>query len=215
MTCSAISRRFPFCLLATAPWAFAAAQHLPVKNVKEFITLARSQPGKLSYGTIGAGQIPYWSAKMFNSMAGIDALEATYKSIPDAIIDVIAGRLDYVFPAVSNAVTSKDKLRILAVTSRVRSEVLPDVPTMMESGLPDYEMPAWRNIMGPAGMRREVVEILNRAMVQSLASADLRGKLAATGSVATSSTPDELRKRYEDWSCIFGKIAKDAGLKPQ
>ena len=76
-------------------------------------------------------------------------------------------------------------------------------------------MPAWRSIMGPAGMKREVVEVLNAAMVKSLASPDLREKLAKAGGVATSSTPEELRKRYEEWSRIFGKIAKDAGLKPQ
>ena len=205
----------PISLIETVPWAFVAGSHLPARNVREFITLARSQPGKLTYGTIGAGQIPYWSVRLFNSMAGIDAVEVTYKSLPDAILDVMAGRLDYVFPAVVNAVTSKDKLRVLAVTSRVRSDVLPDVPTMMESGLPDYEMPAWRSIMGPAGMPREVVDVLQRAMAQSLASPDLRQKLAATGSVAQSSTPEELRKRYEDWSRIFGRIAKEAGLKPQ
>lgn len=86
---------------------------------------------------------------------------------------------------------------------------------MIEAGLPGYEMPAWRSIMGPAGMPREVVETLNRAMVQSLTSADLREKLAKTGSVATPSTPEELRKRYEEWSGIFGRIAKEVGLKPQ
>ena len=205
----------PISLIETVPWAFVANPALPVKNVREFIALARARPGKLSYGTIGAGQIPYWSVRLFNSMAGIEALEVTYKSIPDAMVDVAAGRLDYLFPAVSNAVISKDKVRVMAVTSRVRAEVLPEVPTLIESGLPDYEMPAWRSIMGPAGMRPEVVGVLNRAMVQSLTSADLREKLAKTGSVATPSTPEELRKRYEEWSGIFGKIAKDAGLKPQ
>lgn len=205
----------PISLIETVPWSFVAGSHLPVKNVQEFIALARSQPGKLTYGTIGAGQIPYWSVRMFNSMAGIDAVEVNYRGIPEALVDVIAGRLDYVFPAVVNAVTSKDKVRVLAVTSRARSVALPEVPTMIESGLPDYEMPAWRSIMGPAGMPREVTEVLHRAMVQALASPDLREKLAATGSVAQSSSPDELRKRYEDWSRIFGKIAREAGLKPQ
>ena len=205
----------PISLIETVPWAFVANPALPVKNVKEFIALARAQPGKLTYGTIGAGQIPYWSVRLFNTMAGIDALEVTYKSIPDAIVDLAAGRLDYVFPAIANAVTSKDKVRVLAVTSRVRAEVLPDVPTLAESALPDYEMSAWRSIMGPAGMRREVVDILNRAMVQSLTSADLREKLAKTGSVATPGTPEELGARYDEWSRIFGKIARDAGLKPQ
>ena len=205
----------PISLLETVPWAFVASPALPASNVKEFIALARSRPGKMSFGTLGVGQIPYWSVMLFNRMAGIEAIDVAYKGAPEAIIDLIAGRLDYFFPAVANAASNKDKLRILAVTSRVRSAVLPDVPTMIEAGLPDYEMPAWRSIMGPAGMPREIVDILNRAMVQSLGSPDLRERLAKTGSVATPSSPEELRKRYADWSAIFGRIARDAGLKPQ
>ena len=205
----------PVSLIETVPWSFIANPALPVRSVQEFIAYAKARPGKLSYGTIGVGQIPYWSVRLFNSMAGIDALEVPYKGTPEALTDLIAGRLDYYFPAVVNAVTIKDKARIMAVTSRARSALLPDVPTLAESGLPDYEMPAWRSIMGPAGMPREIVEVLNRTMVTALASPDLRDKLAGTGSVAQSSTPDELRKRYMDWSNIFGRIAREAGLKPQ
>ena len=205
----------PVSLIETVPWSFIANPALPVRSVQEFIAYAKARPGKLSYGTIGVGQIPYWSVRLFNSMAGIDALEVPYKGTPEALTDLIAGRLDYYFPAVVNAVTIKDKARIMAVTSRARSALLPDVPTLAESGLPDYEMPAWRRIMGPAGMPREIVEVLNRTMVTALASPDLRDKLAGTGSVAQSSTPDELRKRYMDWSNIFGRIAREAGLKPQ
>ena len=205
----------PISLIETVPWSFVANPALPVRSVQEFITYARARPGKLSYGTIGVGQIPYWSVRLFNSMAGIEALEVPYKSTSDVILDLIAGRLDYYFPALVTAATSRDKLRVMAVTSRVRSVLLPDVPTLAESGLPDYEMPAWRSIMGPAGMPREIVDILNRTMVTALASPDLRDKLAGTGSVAQSSTPDELRKRYMDWSNIFGRIAREAGLKPQ
>jgi len=205
----------PVSLIETAPWSFVANPALPARNVREFIALARAQPRKLTYGTIGAGQIPYWSVVLFNSMAGIDAVEVNYKNGTDAISDVIAGRIDYFFAPLMNAVTSKDKLRVLAVTSRERSELLPDVPTLAEAGLPGYEMPAWRSIMGPAGMRREIVDILNGAMVKALASADLRDKLAKTGSVATSSSPEELQNRYADWTVIFGKIAKDIGLRPQ
>ena len=205
----------PISLIQTVPWTFVAGTNLPARNVREFVAHARSQPGKLTYGTLGAGQIPYWAARMFNSMAGIDAVEVPYTTFANAFLDMIAGRLDYLFPGLVGAMTNRDKTRILAVTSRARSHLLPDVPTMIEAGLPDYEMTAWQSLMGPAGMPREVTEVLHRAMVQALASPDLREKLAATGSVAQSSSPDELRKRYEDWSRIFGRIAREAGLKPQ
>jgi tripartite-type tricarboxylate transporter receptor subunit TctC len=205
----------PVSLIETAPFAMVMNPAVPARNVREFIALARAKPGKMTFGTIGAGQIPYWSVMLFNRMAGLDAVEIQYKTTPEAIIDLVAGRLDYFFPPLVTALTGKDKLRVLAVTTRVRSAVLPDVPTMAEAALPGYEMPAWRSIMGPAGMRRDIVDALNRAIVRALATADLRESLANAGSMPESSSPEVLRKRYEDWIVIFGKIAKDAGLKPQ
>ena len=92
--------------------------------------------------------------------------------------------------------------------------MLRDVPAMAEAALPAYEMPAWRSIMGPAGMSSEVVEILNRAIARSLESPEVRERFLKAGSVPTPSSPEELRKRYEDWIAIFGKIAKDAGIQP-
>jgi tripartite-type tricarboxylate transporter receptor subunit TctC len=205
----------PISLVATGPFALVVNPALAARNVKEFIALARSRPGKLTYGTIGAGQIPYWSVMLFNSMAGIDAVEIQYKATPEVMVDLMAGRLDYYFPGLSTALPSKDKLRVLAVTTRVRSGAAPEVPTMAEAALPEFDMPAWQSIMGPAGMRRDIVDILNGGIAKSLATPDLRERYEKAGAVAASSSPEELRKRYEDWSVIFGKIAKDVGLKPQ
>jgi tripartite-type tricarboxylate transporter receptor subunit TctC len=204
----------PVSLIETSPFVLVVNPALPARSVRELIALGRSRPGKMTFGTLGAGQIPYWSVVLFNSLAGIDAVEVQYKSPPDAILDVIAGRIDYFFTPVISAVGNREKLRALAVTTRVRAEMLPDVPTMAEAALPAYEMPAWRSIMGPAGMSSEVVEILNRAIARSLASADLRDRFLKAGSTPTASSPEELRKRYADWSAIFGKIAKDAGIQP-
>jgi tripartite-type tricarboxylate transporter receptor subunit TctC len=204
----------PVSLVETSPFVLVVNPALAARSVGEFIALARSRPGKLTFGTLGAGQIPYWSVVLFNSMAGIDALEIQYKSAPDAMVDVMTGRLDYFFTPPINALGNREKTRALAVTTRARSEMLPDVPTMAEAGLPAYEMPGWRSIMGPAGMSPEVVQILNRAIARGVASADLRERFAKAGSVPMASSPEELRKRYEDWIAIFGKIAKDAGVQP-
>jgi tripartite-type tricarboxylate transporter receptor subunit TctC len=142
----------PVSLVETSPFVLVINPALPARSVGEFIALARSRPGKLTFGTLGAGQIPYWGVMLFNSMAGIDAVEIQYKSPADAALDIIAGRLDYSFAPVVGAVGNREKLRALAVTTRARAEMLPDVPTMAEAALPGYEMPAWRSIMGPAGM---------------------------------------------------------------
>ncbi len=128
--------------IETSPFVLVANPSLPSQNVKEFIALARSRPGKMTFGTLGAGQIPYWSVVLFNNMAGIDAVEIQYKSAPDAMVDLITGRIDYFFSPVINAITNKDKLRVLAVTTRVRSDMLPDVPTIAEAALPAYDMPS-------------------------------------------------------------------------
>jgi tripartite-type tricarboxylate transporter receptor subunit TctC len=205
----------PISLLATSPFALAVNPALPVRDVKELIALAKAQPGKLTYGTIGAGQIPYWSVMLFNSMSGIQVMEVPYKATPDVITDVVAGRVDYYIAGVGSFLPVKDKLRILAVTTTTRSEALPGVPTMAEAGLPGYDMPSWVSVMGPAKLPREVVETLNAGIVKGLATAEVRERLQKAGFTAAPSTPEELRQRYENWMGIFGKIAKDVGLKPQ
>jgi tripartite-type tricarboxylate transporter receptor subunit TctC len=187
---------------------------VPAKNLKEYIALARSQPGKMTYGTIGAGQIPYWSAILFSNMAQVKALEVVYKTGGEAMIDVIAGRVDYYFTPLVAAVASKDKLRMLGVTSAKRTHALPDVPTIAEAALPGYDMPAWRTIMGPAGVRREIVGSLNAAIAKALAMPDIREKFAAAGSEPMPGSPEEVTKKYTDWIGRFGRIAKQAGIKP-
>src|SRR5512145_1101804 len=139
----------PISLVETSPFVLVINSNLPARDVKEFIALARSRPGKMTYATLGAGQIPYWSVVLFNYVAKIEAVEVPYKGPAEAMLDVVTGRVDYYFTPAVGAVTNAGKLRALAVTTRVRSDMLPDVPTMAEAGMPAYEMPAWRSIMGP------------------------------------------------------------------
>jgi tripartite-type tricarboxylate transporter receptor subunit TctC len=202
-------------LIESSPFALVASPTLPAKNVKEFIALARAQPGKLSYGTIGAGQIPWWAVFLLNHMAGIKSVDIVYKDTAGAMTDVMTGRLDYFVSPLVGAISAKDKLRILAVTGTTRSPLLPDVPTVAEAGLPGYDMPAWRSIMGPAGMPRDVVATLNKSIQQALATPELRDRYIKAGSNPEGSTPEELRKRYELWMGIFEKIATNAGVRPQ
>ena len=209
----------PISTIETSPFALVSSPALPAKDLKEFIALGKSRPGKLSFGTIGPGQVPWWAVFLFNHMAGVEAVDVTYKDTSGAMTDVMTGRLDYFVAPLVAALAAKDKLRVLAVTSAERSAMLPDVPSMAEAGaevgMRGYDMPAWRSIMGPAGMPPEVVAILNKAIQQALASPELRERFAKAGSVPLGGTPGELRKRYEHWMGIFEKIAKDAGVKPQ
>jgi tripartite-type tricarboxylate transporter receptor subunit TctC len=208
----------PISWIETSPFVLVASPTLPIKNLKDLIDLIDltwSRTGKLSFATIGAGQMPYWGVMRLNSMAGIEAVEVPFRCGPEAIVDVIAGRVDDMVIALPVATANKDKLRVLAVTSVARSDALPDTPTIAEAALPGYDMAAARGFLGPAGMPRDVVSTLNRAMVQILASANVREQLARIGSTAFSSTPEDMTRRFEERMVDFGKIAKEAGLKPQ
>jgi tripartite-type tricarboxylate transporter receptor subunit TctC len=205
----------PVSQIETSPFVLVVHPSVPAKNLKEYIALARSQPGKMTYGTLGAGQMPFWNALLFNSMAGIKAVEVQYKSLSEAIIDVISGRIDYFIVPSALAVANKDRLRALAVTGTTRLSLFPEVPTMAEAALPGYDLPSWRSIMGPAGVRPDIVDALNGAIRQTLGTPDIRERLMQAGSQPAPSSPEELRKRYANWIQIFGKIAKETGLKPQ
>jgi tripartite-type tricarboxylate transporter receptor subunit TctC len=204
----------PVTQLENAPFVLVIHPSIPAKNLKEFVALARSRPGNMTFATLG-GQMPFWNALLFNSMARIKAIEITYKSIGDATVDVMAGRVDYYFAPGATAAANRDRLRMLGVTGATRSPTFPDVPTVAEAGVPGYDLPAWRSIMGPAGVRRDIVDSLNAAIRRTLSMPDIREKMLSAGSEPAPSTPEELRKRYADWIGIFTKVAKEAGVKPQ
>jgi tripartite-type tricarboxylate transporter receptor subunit TctC len=205
----------PISQVVTSEFALVVNAALPVRDVKELIAYAKANPGKVTYGTIGAGQMPYWNLMLFNSLTGVRVVEVPYKATPEVLTDIVAGRVDYYITGLASSLPLKDKLRILAVTTRNRSQAAPEVPTMAEAALPDYDMPSWSSIMGPAKMQPEHVAILSNAIGQALAMPDVRERFQKLGITPAPSTPEELRKRYEHWMTIFGKIANDVGLKPQ
>jgi tripartite-type tricarboxylate transporter receptor subunit TctC len=204
----------PVSLLETSPFFMVVHPTVPAKNLKEYIALARARPGNMTFATLG-GQMPYWNAMLFNSMARIKAVEVPYKSLADAGIDVVAGRIDYYFAPSAQYAANQARLRALGVTSPVRSAMFPNVPTIAEAALPEYDLPAWRSIMGPAGVRRDIVDSLNAAIRRALATPDVREKMLTAGHEPQPSSPEDLGKRYAAWIGIFGKVAKEAGLKPQ
>ena len=205
----------PVSLLTTGKFFLVVHPSVPVRNLKEYIALARSSPGKMTYVTTGAGQMPYWDAVLFNSMAGIKAVEVPYKVSSEGLVDVIAGRVDYYFVGSPAAVANKGRLRVLAVTTATRSTALPDVPTIAEAALPGYDMPSWGSLVGPGGMRSDIVNALNTAVARALGAPDVRERILAIGSEPSPSSPDELTRRFADWIERFGRIAKLVGIKPQ
>jgi tripartite-type tricarboxylate transporter receptor subunit TctC len=204
----------PVTLVETSPFFMVVHPTVPAKNLKEYIALARARPGNMTFATLG-GQMPYWNALLFNSMARIKAVEVPYKSLADAGIDVIAGRIDYYFAPSAQYAANQARLRALGVTSPARSAMFPDVPTIAEAALPEYDLPAWRSIMGPAGVRRDIVDSLNAAIRRALTLPDVREKMLNAGHEPQPSSPEELGKRYAAWIERFTKVAQEAGIKPQ
>ena len=204
----------PVSQLEIAPFVLVVHPSVPAKNLKEYIALARSPNAKINFATLG-GQMPYWNAMLFNSMARIKGTEIPYKSLGDAVVDVIGGRVDYFVAPSAQYVANKDRLRALGLTSGKRSPAFPEIPSIAEAGVPGYDLPAWRSIMGPAGVRRDIVDSLNGAIRRTLAMPEIREKMLGVGSEPMPGSPEELSKRYADWITIFTKVAKEAGLTPK
>ncbi len=205
----------PVTLLVRLPLVMAAWGGLPAKTLGEFIALARSQPGKFNFASIGSGSSNRLHSELLNSLAGTQVVHVPYKGGGPAIQAMITGEVAYGFfsYAATKGNLQAGKLKALAVTGTKRMADLPDVPTMSESGFPGYEAYSWMGIYAPAGTPEAVIARLNREFLATLADPEVGRKLVASGVEITGSTPQQLaefqRKDYEKWS----QFTRDAKLK--
>jgi tripartite-type tricarboxylate transporter receptor subunit TctC len=188
---------------------------VPAKNLKELIALAKQHPGKLNYASVGSAS--HLMAEMINSMANIRTVHVPYKGASPALVALLAGEVDFflnAFPGLLPHIKS-GKLRALAVTAAKRSLLAPDVPTMMEAGLPGYEASTWYSLVAPAGTPREIVVRLNQAALQALKSQDIVDAFAAMDTEPLGTTPEQtadfVRRDIAKWA----KVVRIAGVKPQ
>ena len=205
-----------------APVTFATSQSnvlvvnpsVPAKTVKELIALARAQPGKLTYGSSGAGNAGHLAAELFKIMTKTDMVHVPYKGGAPAMIDLIAGQVQLVFSSAPTAVpqVKAGKVRGIAVTTLRRSTALPELPTLAESGLPGYEADNWYGIVTTARTPRAIVDYLNVEIVRALQSADVKELLFKQGLEVHTSTPEEfgayMKSEFDKWA----KVIKDAGI---
>ena len=204
-------------LIATAPQVFVVHPGFPAKTVKEFIAAATTQPGKINYGSGGSGSITHLTAELFKLAARIDIQHVPYKSIANAMTDVIAGQIPAAFLTMPGAVphVKAGRLRALAISSPKRSSVLADVPTFEEAGVSGMIVSNWFGIFGPARLPKDVLAKLHASVVSALSSADMRSRMTALSLDIVASTPQafdaHLRAELEKW----GKVVKAAGIKPE
>jgi tripartite-type tricarboxylate transporter receptor subunit TctC len=187
----------------------------PAKSVKELIAYGKANPGKLNYASTGAGGSIHLSAEMFKSMTGIDMVHIAYKASPLAHIDVIGGQVQLMFDGMPTALPliKAGKLRALGVTSAQRSQLLPELPTVAEAGLPGYAAVNWFGFATTAGAPRERVDKLYAEIVRILNQPEAKERLLALGAEPVGSRPDEFARHIKSEAARWGQIVKALGLK--
>lgn len=201
-------------LIASGPYALVVnPQKLPVSSVRELITAARAQPGKIDFASSGNGSAQHLVGALFNSMAGIDLNHVPYKGSGPAMQDLIAGQVGVSFAGVPNVLghVRSGRLRALGVTTATRWSELPDVPTLAEAGVPGYEATLWLNVSGPAGMPADIVQRLSNEIAKALKDPEVQNNFRTGGVDAVWMGPQELnafmRAEHEKW----GKVVRDTG----
>ena len=207
----------PVSMIGAAPYVLVLYPGIPAKSVAELVALAKTKPGKLNYGSAGLASLAHLAAALFANDAGIELTHVPYKSSAQSSIDIITGRLDMQFATVGPTLENirDGKLRALASTGRQRVSALPDVPTMMESGLKDYDVALWIAYVVPAGTPDTIVGKLNRAMSDILKDGDVVENLQKQGFDPDPGPPDAVTKRIhsetEKWRALVAKT----GIKPE
>lgn len=204
----------PVSLSGNLPYVMAVANSLPAKSVNELVALAKSRPGKINYaGTTGG--VPHFMGEMLKSARNIDIVMIPYKSTTDAQADVTSGRIDIWFTTLASALpqVKAGKVRVLGVTGEKRAAVLPDVPTMVEAGVPAIDISVSFFILAPAATPKPVVNALNAEIVKAMATKEVRDRLAAAGVEPESSTPEGIDARLKSELARWAKIIKESGVR--
>jgi len=204
----------PVSLVSASPYVVTANPKVAAANVRELIALAKSQPGKLSFGSSGSGAASHLSAELFKSMAGVDLLHAPYKGTGQAVSDLLAGHVNLMFAPSQTVMpfVRQGRLRALALTGSRRSETLPDLPTVAESGLPGYEAVGWFGLLAPAATPRATVAKISADANRVLAEREVREKMLGLGADPSGDTPEEFARFIRDDQAKWGKLMKEAGI---
>ena len=208
----------PISLFANVEAVFVVNPTLPVKSVSEFLALARAQPGKLMMGSAGVGASSHLAGLLFVNIAGIQSTHVPYKGGGPMATAVVANEAQWAISPAAALVglIRAGRLRAIAISSKQRSPILPELPTVAESGVPSYEFGSWNGVLAPAGTSRLILQQINAVMRKTAASADVKEQFASQGLAPTASeSPDEFAKLIRADYATIGKVVKAAGIKPE
>ena len=203
----------PIINVAISPYALIVNPSLPVHSLKEFIAYAKANPGKLSYSSPGVGSASHLAAEMLKTMAGIDMVHVPNKGMGPALLDLMSGQVQVLFASVPAIVKQKpDRLRPIAMAEKKRSALLPDLPTMDESGLPGFAVANWAGLLGPAGLDSKIVKKLHDEIVAILATPDMQKRIKQLGYDMIESSPQQFAAELKADIARWGPVAKRAGI---
>jgi tripartite-type tricarboxylate transporter receptor subunit TctC len=205
----------PIGRIGSAPTMLVVHPSVPVHSVAELIAYAKARPGEVNFGSAGIGTVGHLAGELLATMAGIKLTHVPYKGTGPAITDLLGGHIPMMFTPIPTAHAQAESglLRAVAVSSAQRSSLLPDLPTVAESGLPGYEAGLRYGLVAPAGTPRPVIERLNKELRAALAAEDVRQRLATDGAETLPSTPEEYAADIEREEATWSKVVNALGLK--
>src|SRR5579871_1014721 len=204
----------PIALITTAPVILVVNPSLGVNSVQELIALAKQKPGEINYGSTGVGAAPHLAGELFNARAGIKLVHVPYQGSPQAVTDLLAGRVSVMFSPASAVIphVKAGKLKALASAASKRPGIAPDLPTMAEAGVPDFDASIWFGLMAPAGTPRPIVDKLAAAVSAALKSDDAKASYAAQGFDLLGGGPEEFAHTITSDTARWTVAARAAGL---
>ena len=212
------SRDFaPVALVTIMPFLLVTHPALPVRSVKDLVALAKTRPNELNYGSPGNGSTTHLANELLKSMTGMRITHVPYKGVAPAATDLISGEVQVLTGDLSTLLphVKSGRMRGIAVTSARRSSLLPQMPTIAESGVPGYDASGWFGVLVPAGTPATIVERLNAAIVKASATADARERLAALGGEVAAGTPEQFAAHIRSEAAKWGKVIRAVGIKQE
>ena len=205
----------PITQLTSQPYIFVVNPSVPVKTVKEFIAIAKSRKGGVTYASSGSGLLGHLGMELLKTLGGFEGVHVPYKGAGPAMIDTIAGQVDAFFPTmISGLPHVKDgKVRAIAVTTLRRSSLLPSVPTIAEQGFPGYEVNGWYGLLAPAGTPKEIIATLYSEVTKVLKLPEVKERMAGDGADPVGNTPEQFASYIQSEIGKWSKVIRQSGAK--
>ena len=206
----------PVTLVAAAPYVMLVTPSLPAKSVAEFIALAKARPGQVNYASTGSGSAGHLTAELFASMAGVRLVHVPYKNIGSTLVDLMSGQVQLMFIGIVSAQPhiKAGKLRAIGITGARRSRLMPELPTVAESGVRGFEVTGWYGVFVPAATPRPIVTQLNGEIVRILRLPEVGERLSGEGAELIGNTPDEFAAYLKSEIAKWSRVIKISGARP-